>query len=322
MFIEKVKDTIKKYGLLQKNDTVVIGVSGGPDSLSLLYVLNALKNEFNLKLYIAHLDHMLRQNSSADQRFVEKTAKKLDLPLTCEKINVKEIARKGSLEEVCRNLRFGFLFKVARAVKADKIALGHNLDDQAETVLMRILRGSGLSGLSGILPKKEISGFTIVRPLIAIKRKEIEAFLKRKKLVPRIDQSNSEDIYLRNKIRHKLLPDLEKNYNRNIKQVLSHTAESVANDYDFLGKVSISAAKRLSSYIKLNEFSRLHPAVRRMVLRWRISRLKGDTRRIGFVHILEIEDLILHRPAGSVVDLPGNIQVKKTKSFLVFKLKS
>jgi len=318
MLIEKVRKTIRKYSLLKKNDTVLLGVSGGPDSLTLLYVLAALKKEFNLKLQVAHLDHMLRSDSEQDMEFVERVAKKLDLPFTGTRINIKEIAKKGSLEEICRNARLGFLFKVAGNIKAAKIALGHNLDDQAETVLMRLLRGSGLYGLAGILPKKKIYGFTIIRPLIEVKRKEIETFLKRRKLVPRIDPTNHQDIYLRNKIRNKLLPGLEKDYNRNIKEVLSHTAESVANDYDYLNQISIVAAKGLGANINLKKFSRLHLAVQRMALRRKIFQLKGNTRRIDFRHIQEIEELILNRPVNSIVDLPGNIRVKKTKQSLVF----
>ena len=147
--------------------------------------------------------------SAKDREFVEKICRKLGLPVTSAAINIKEIAGKGSLEEICRNARLGFCFKTAQRVKADKIALGHNLDDQAETVLMRLMRGSGLYGLSGILPKKELYGFTIIRPLIEVKRREIEAFLKRKNIRPRIDPSNSQDIFLRNKIRNDLLPLLE-----------------------------------------------------------------------------------------------------------------
>jgi tRNA(Ile)-lysidine synthase len=318
MFIEKVKSTIKKYALLSVNDTVVVAVSGGPDSLALLYSLDALKKEFALKLHVAHLDHMLRKDSGLDREFVEKTANKLALPFIGEAINVKAIAQKGSLEEICRNARLGFLFGAAKMVKADKIALGHNLDDQAETVLMRLLRGSGLSGLSGILPKKDLYGFTIIRPLIEIKRKDIGAYLKRRGIRPRIDPSNLRDIYFRNKIRHNLLPLLEKEYNRNIKKVLSNTAESIASDYDFLNQTAVEKMKFLGSRIDLKKLSRTHTAVKRMVLRGNIARLKGDTRRISFAHIEELEDLIANRPFGSVVDLPGNIRVKKTQHSLLF----
>ncbi len=318
MLFEKVKTSISKYRLLSKGDRVLVGVSGGPDSLALLHVLNSFKKEFSLKLYVAHLDHMLRKGSSGDRKFVVREAEKLGIPVIWKEIDIKRLADKGSIEEICRNKRLDFLFESARKFKADKIALGHNLDDQAETVIMRILRGSGLYGLSGILPKRKLYGFTIIRPLLEVKRKEIESFLKRKKISPRIDLSNLEDIYLRNKIRNKLLPLLEKNYNSNIKQVLSNTAENIAQDYDFLNQFCVDALKLLGPNINLKQFSKQHLAVQRMVLRLKISKLKGNTRGLTFKHIQEIEDLILNRPINSLVDLPGNISVKKTGNNLFF----
>ncbi len=318
MLITKVKSTIEKYCLLEKGDGVVVGVSGGADSLSLLHILNAIKKEFGLKLYVAHLDHMLRKGSIGDRKFVVREAEKLGIPVIWKEINIKKLADKGSIEEICRNKRLDFLFEAAKKFRADKIALGHNLDDQAETVIMRILRGSGLYGLSGILPKRKLYGFTIIRPLLEVKRKEIEAYVKRKKIKPRVDHSNFQDIYLRNKIRNKLLPVLEKNYNNNIKQVLSNTAENIAQDYDFLNQACVAAAKRLGRNINLKQFSKLHIAVQRMVVRLKINRLKGNTRGITFKHIQEIEDLILTRPINSLVDLPGNISVKKTGQNLIF----
>ncbi len=298
---------------------MLIGVSGGPDSLALLYLLLYFKKEFDLKLHIAHFDHMLRKDSASDRKFVEKIARKLNIPVTSEKIDISLLAKNGSIEEICREARLAFFFKTAKNINADKIALGHNLDDQAETVLMRLLRGSGLYGLSGIIPKKKIYGFTIVRPLLEVKRKEITAFLKKKKIHPRIDSSNSQDIYFRNKIRNKLIPLLEKNYNRNIKEILSNTAESLANDYDFLNQVTLKTSARLKPAINLKKLNRIHPAIQRMVLRGKICQLKGNTRTIAFKHIREIEDLILNRPINSLVDLPGNIRVKKTGQSLVFQ---
>jgi tRNA(Ile)-lysidine synthase len=318
MLIEKAKETIKKYALLRDGDKVLIGVSGGPDSLTLLYLLHSLKKEFRLKLHIAHVDHMLRKGSTADRKFVEREAEKLGIPVSCEKIDIKNLTQTGSLEEVARNARLDFFFSLAKNINADRIALGHNLDDQAETVLMRLLRGSGLYGLSGILPKRKICGFTVIRPLLEIKRKEISGFLKRKKITPRMDPTNSQDIYLRNKLRNKLIPLLEKSYNPNIKNILSNTAVSISSDYDFLAQASLKAAGRLGANIDLKKFSRLHSSIQRMVLRLKICRLKGDTRRITFKHIQEIQDLVLNRPVRSLVDLPGNIQVKKTRLSLVF----
>ncbi|MFH1889071.1 MAG: tRNA lysidine(34) synthetase TilS [Candidatus Omnitrophota bacterium] len=318
MILDKVKNTIRRFSLLAKGDRVLIGVSGGPDSLALLYLLNKLKKELKIILHVAHLDHMLREDSSKDADFVEKLATKLKIAVTLGRINIKELSRKGSLEEIARNARLGFLFKVARDIKADKIALGHNLDDQAETVLMRIIRGSGLYGLSGILPKRNIAGYEIIRPLIEIKRREIEAYLKKKKVRPRIDASNSEDVYFRNKVRNRLLPLLEKEYNKNIKEVLSNMAESTGYDYAYLIDAANRAIKGSSGRINLKMLIRLHPAIRRLVLRLGIAVVKGDTRRITFQHIKELEDLAFNRPVNSIVDLPKGISVTKKKDQISF----
>jgi tRNA(Ile)-lysidine synthase len=168
------------------------------------------------------------------------------------------------------------------------------------------------------LPKRNIDGYQIIRPLIEARRRDIEAFLRQKKVKPCLDPSNKEDIYFRNKIRNKLLPLLEKEYNKNIKEVLSNMAESAGYDYDYLSHIAGIAAKRLGPKIHLDKFLKLHPAVQRLVLRLHIARLKGNTRRIVFQHIREIEDLILNRPSGSVVDLPKGISVIKKKKKLSF----
>jgi len=316
--IEKVKDTIKRYGLIDKGDKVIVGVSGGPDSMALLYLLNALKKEFKLALHVAHLDHMLRKDSSKDAEYVETIACKLNIPFTMAKINIKALSSKGSTEEIARNARLGFLFRVARDMKADAVALGHNLDDQAETVLMRLIRGSGLYGLSGILPKRDIAGYRIIRPLIEIRRGKIEAYLKRKSINPRIDASNYKDIYFRNKIRNKLLPLLEKQYNRNIKEVLSNMAESVGYDYAYLASAAARAVKGPAKKLELRMLMKSHIAIRRLLLRRGIAEVKGDTRRITFRHIMELEDLIFNRPVNSIVDLPKGVSVIKGKICLSF----
>lgn len=315
MLIDKLKTIIKKYGLIVRGDKILIGVSGGPDSLTLLYLLKSLSKELNLKLHIAHLDHQLRKESSKDKEFVEKLSAKLKIPFTSAKANIN---KPGSVEENARNARLEFLFTTAQKIKADKIALGHNLDDQAETILMRLIRGSGLYGLSAILPKRKIKGHTIIRPLLGIKRSEIESFLKKKKVTPRIDRTNLEDVYLRNRIRHKLLPLLEKSYNKNIKEVLSNTSEGIADDYDFLNNKAGQLIKNGANRIELNKLTRLHPAMRRLVLRLMVNHLKGDMRRITFKHVREIEDLIFDRPTNSIVDLPKGISVSKNKKYLCF----
>ncbi|MFH1442145.1 MAG: tRNA lysidine(34) synthetase TilS [Candidatus Omnitrophota bacterium] len=318
MLINKIKDTIKKYNLISPGDRVLAGVSGGPDSMALLCILHKLSKELGFSIYAAHLDHMLRKDSAKDRGFVEDFCRRVGIVFYSTQINVQELSQKGSLEEIARNARFGFFFNLAKKIKAKKIALGHNLDDQAETVLMRIIRGAGLYGLSAILPKRQIAGFYIIRPLIEIKRKEIEAFLKRKSIKPRIDKSNFQDIYFRNKIRNSLLPLLEKKYNCNIKAVLSSLAETAGYDYDYLNKNAEKALKLLGKTINKDKYNRLHPAIQRLVLRLSFSRIKGDTRGITYKHIKEIEDMIFGRPLGSVVDLPKGVSVVKKKNSIVF----
>jgi len=321
MILEKVRNTIKRHYLIQKGDKIVVGVSGGPDSLALLYILNNLKKELRLSLYVAHLDHMLRKDSYKDKAHVEKLCRKVKLPLYCSQSNVREVAWKGSLEEAARNVRFRFLFQIAKDLKAKKIALGHNLDDQAETVMMRILRGPGLSGLRGILPKREVCGFQIIRPLIEVRRREIEAFLRRKGVRACQDPTNRQDVHFRNKIRKHLLPYLEKEFNTNIKAVLCYMAKTCGQDYDFLSQLAQKALKRArigKLKIDLKKLSGLHPSLERLVLRLMVCHLQGDLRQLTFKHIQELEDLILSRPVNSMVDLPKGISVIKRKTYLQF----
>lgn len=322
LVLEKVRNTIKRYNLIAAQDRIVVGVSGGPDSVALLYLLKDLKKQLNINLHIAHLDHMLRNDSYKDREFVERLAGKLEIPITTAQINVAQLTKNGgSPEEIARNARLGFLFRVAKNIKAEKIALGHNLDDQAETVLMRILRGAGLYGLSGISPKREIAGYEIIRPLIEVRRKEIEAFLKRKKIRPRVDRTNFEDIYFRNKLRNRLIPLLERECNKNIKEVLSNMAHTVGDDYDYLSRIANKFATKSGARIDLTKLLKLHPAIQRLILRAMIVKIKGDTRRITFQHIRELEDLALNRPTGSIVDLPKGVSVLKNRKSLSFYLK-
>lgn len=319
MIKEKVKQTIKKFKLIESGDRIVVGVSGGADSVCLLFILNSLKDEFKFKLYVAHLDHMLREESNQDASFVKKLAKKLQLPVFISKVNLNKV-ESGSIEEIARIERLKFFNSVAKKVKTKKIALAHNSDDQAETILMRIIRGTGLYGLIGILPRREINGITVIRPLIEISRKEIEAFLAENKVSYRTDKTNSEDIYARNKIRNKLLPLLEKDYNKNIRGVLSNLAQTASNDYDFILEESEKFIGKNLKFIDLIRFRKLHPALQSNVLRLFISRCQGNTRRLTVVHINEILDMIASRPDNSIVNLPKGICLKKTKHKLLVYL--
>ena len=316
--LKEVRKFIKNYRLIAYGDRILVGVSGGPDSVALLYLLNSLKKEFRLSLHIGHLDHMLRKASGKDAKFVQKLADKLKIPITSKALDISSRHKKGSLEEFARKERLKFLTGLARKIGANKIALGHNLDDQAETVLMRILRGTGLYGLGGILPKREISGVFFIRPLLETQRKDIQAYLAAKSLSVRTDLSNFEEKYFRNKIRHKLIPFLEKFFNGKVKVSLARLAQSSGLDYDCLEEAAQRSLKGLKSGLSFKRLASAHPALRRIMIRKQLAGLQAGTRRITYQHMLEIEDMLFNRPYGSVVNLPKGIRVKKTRNSLRF----
>jgi tRNA(Ile)-lysidine synthase len=194
---------------------------------------------------------------------------------------------------------------------------------------MRLIRGTGLSGLGSILPKRRIGEWIIIRPLIDASREAIESYLRKRKIRPCVDSSNKNSVYFRNRIRNHLIPRLIKNYNPNIKETLANMAQIAASDYDYSQKVALRAFNRLKRYmvqdekgptrgiqLNLDKLLRLHPAIQRLVLRLSIANIKGTTRRLSFRHAREIEDLILCRPLNSIVDLPGRISVLKNKKSL------
>ena len=329
MILDKVREAVRRHQLLKKGDSVVVAVSGGPDSVALLYVLRSLSKELNLRLVIAHLDHMLRPDSSDDKIFVEKLAAKLKIPVITDNIDIAKLAKKGSIEEIARDVRFKFLCSVAKKVKAEKIALGHTQDDQAETVLMRIIRGTGLYGLAGILPRRKMGDLEIIRPLIEVSRHQISAYLKKRRIKTRLDPSNLEDVYFRNRVRNTLLPLLKERYNSNIKEVLANMAQNAAVDYEYLHKKANAALRRVQTSraagnkIKLNlrAFLRLDTALQRLILRLAVRKVRGDTRRLTFQHMREIEDLVFNRPLNSVVDLPKGVYVAKKKRYLTVSVR-
>ncbi|MCG8430717.1 MAG: tRNA lysidine(34) synthetase TilS [Candidatus Omnitrophica bacterium] len=318
MFLDAVKAGITRQRLIAKGDTILIGVSGGPDSVALLYALVSLKKEFRLTLHIAHLDHMLRKDSAQDAAFVRRLGDKLSIAVSAARVDLKKRKRTGSLEETAREERLNFLCRIARKINADKIALGHNLDDQAETVLMRIIRGTGLYGLAAIQPKRTIGRHTIIRPLLSITRRQIETYLRRGKHKSLRDPTNDEDIFFRNRVRKDLLPHLEKKYAKNIKHLLANLAESAGQDYAYLTAQVARRIKNGQTRLNLRVLSRAHPAMRRLMLREALRNLQGSTRRLTYQHIREIEDLLENRPDRSVVDLPQGISCRKNRAAVVF----
>src|SRR5699024_6346005 len=204
MVFEKVLNTINKYNLIESGDKIVIGISGGPDSVCLLHILNRLKDKLDIELYAAHLNHQIRGiEAQKDALYVSEICKEMGIIYFIKSIDVPKYCEENSLsiEEGARKLRYEMFDEIKQKTRSNKIAIGHNLNDQAETVLMRIMRGTGLQGLRGIEYIRENS---IIRPLLDIERKDIEQYCEVHNLNPRIDESNLENIYTRNKIRLEL----------------------------------------------------------------------------------------------------------------------
>ena len=317
--------------MLQKNDRVLVGVSGGPDSVTLLCVLHSLKKEYSLNILVAHLDHKFRgEESKADRIFCQELAKKYGLEIVFEEIDVPRIAEEKGIspEEAARFERYDFFKRAAKERGIKKIAIGHTRDDQAETVLMRLIRGAGMKGLGGISPVKEMQGFLIIRPLIEISRKEVEEFISDSGLKFRKDSSNEKAIFTRNKVRLELIPLLEKEFNVNIKEVLANMAENLQAENEFLAKYarrkfnSVSKIKHGEICIDLKKFKKQPDAVRKRILRAALEELKGDLRRLTYQHWKEIEGLIDSRPVNSIVNLPTGISIKKDKNCLIIQYNS
>ena len=317
MLKEKVLQTIKKFDMLSFNDRILIGLSGGPDSITLLNILLSFKKRYNLSFFIAHFDHMLRgKESDEDVNFVKNLAQELGLPCEVKSCNLTKIARKEhlTLEDAARKYRYKFFLETARKFKTNKIALGHNADDQVETVLMRFLRGSGLEGLMGIPPVRG----KIIRPLIECSREEIEEYCKENKIGYRVDSSNKEVVYFRNKIRLELLPLLSKSYNKNIKDILLHLRSIISEVSAYLNQETELLFKEVARrespemvIIDSKKFTSLPLALKRRIIRKSIEVVKGNLYSISFRHNNEILKLIEYQLGEKEIYLPDNLMVKK-----------
>ena len=239
---KQIAGVIREYSLFNANDRILLGVSGGPDSvalLSLIYNTNRINPPYS-EIFIAHLNHSIRgRESDEDEQFVTALAEKYEVPLIAEKRDIIEIARerKISQEEAARDERYKFFESAAEKAGANVIAVGHNADDNAETILHRIIRGTGITGVSGIRPKRKltpISTISLVRPLLFTWRKDIIAYLEEENLSYRVDSTNIEKDKLRNRIRMELIPHLEENYNAKIKQSLVTLGETAVQNCDYL----------------------------------------------------------------------------------------
>jgi tRNA(Ile)-lysidine synthase len=313
--LKKIEAWIDQYRLIQEGDSILAACSGGPDSLVLVHSLQALCSKYNIRLAVAHVDHMFRgKDSAADADFVAEFCRRLGLVCYQKAINVPEYIRAGghSPQEAARELRYQYLQEVAANLGQTKIATGHHRDDQAETVLMHLLRGSGSAGIRGMRP----ANGNIIRPLLGISRAEIEQYCREHQLTARLDHSNLKTDYLRNRIRLKLLPELEQHYNQAVKEALCRTAEVVGCEYDFIQQ-SVQAVwseivreEQDKLFIEKSGLANLHLAQQREMLRQAIEKKQGSTRGITFKHVEKFIEMALSGQVGTIYELPGGLVVR------------
>jgi tRNA(Ile)-lysidine synthase len=296
MILDTVKKTIKTHNLLQRKDKVLIAYSGGPDSTALLSLLLELRELWNLELFLAHFNHKLRSKAEEDEKFASEVARKNSLPffLGVEDVRCFARERKVNTEEAGRELRYDFLKKTASRVGANKIATGHTMSDQAETFLMRLLRGSGLLGLSAIYPAVEEM---IIRPLIDVERKDIVTYLRGKDLPYRVDESNFDRRFFRNKIRLELIPYIQKHFEPRIVPHLGRITSILQAEEALLEELGKEKAQRAiekidnQAVLKRTHLVSLPLALQRRVMREFLLRLKGDLREVSFTDIESVLSL-------------------------------
>jgi tRNA(Ile)-lysidine synthase len=315
---ERVLKFIQSNNLIQTGQKVLVAVSGGPDSVCLLHILFKLQKELQISLHIAHLDHALRgAESEGDARYVASLAQKLCIPVTLAKKDVEAYQKthRLSLEEAAREVRYYFLAETAQAVGAEITATGHTLNDQSETILLHIIRGSGTRGLRGLQPRQALlfqdQNLQIIRPFLTVRHEETVAYCSLHRLSPRTDSTNQSTAFLRNRIRHELLPLLT-GYNAGIEDSLLRFSSIAADDLDFLESEGEKAWLRTvhreqgALVFKKTTFLTLAPALQRQILRKAIECLLGTLKDIETRHIEEILDS-LTKPAGRCIDLPEEL---------------
>lgn len=315
---QRVLRFIRKHKLVSGQRPLLVAVSGGPDSVCLFHILAGLSEELGIELQAAHLDHRLRgPESEEDAFYVSRLSGQLGIPVTIQARDVKEyrLQHRMTLEEAAREVRYTFLAEVAGSIGADCVATGHTADDNAETILMHLIRGAGTRGLTGLQPRSQWrspeNNLTIIRPFLPVSRQETEDYCYKYQLEPRSDSSNLSMSPLRNKIRHQLVPLLE-SYNPRITEALLRTARIAGDDLAALDGVADrwwdSIAEKRGGTVVLDKEKMLGlPAgFQRLLLRRAIKEIAGDLKDVEAIHIEAMME-VLSKPAGKLVILPGGL---------------
>ena len=298
---EKVLQTIKKYNLIQNNDKIILAVSGGPDSIAMLNCLFNLKikleekENLRFQIYVAHVNHMIREEAKSDETYVQELCDKLNIPFFSKSIDVKKIAynNKMGIEETGRMERYNFFDEIMQELSGNKIAIAHNKNDKIETIIMHLLRGTGLNGLIGLEP---IKNNKYIRPLLECSRQEIEEYCEKNNLNPKIDKTNFDNTYTRNKIRNIVIPYVKQEFNPNIVETLDRLSDLVKEEELYITKqvekiyreICISESKS-KIILSLKQFNYQDKVIKSKILIYTITKIFGDSKGIEKIHI---EDLI------------------------------
>lgn len=325
----QLEQTILEEKLIQRGDTIIVAVSGGPDSIALLHGLCQLRSRYQWNVVAAHLNHGFRgQDADEDACYVENIAKALKIPSYIKKINVPEWMKEWGMgpQEAARILRYNFLKEVAGEFSNSIIATAHQADDQVETILMRIIRGCGLEGLAGIPMKRLDEGTPLIRPMLRISRNDIENYCMKHKLQPRLDESNLSGKYTRNRIRLGLVP-LIKRENPEITQSMMQLSSLVYHENDFIESQAKDHLNEIivnqemnKIIIKQKEFLRFHLALQRRMIKLILSYLTGKSKQIHFKHIEDCRRILHSSSPSASLDLPGTIIVHREYNHLIFSL--
>lgn len=333
MLDKKIKNTIKKYALIKNGDNIVVGVSGGPDSMTLLNVLINIRKQYDLKITVAHINHMIRKEAQEETLYVEKFCKDKNIECFVKKQKVEELAKSNKIgtEEAGRKLRYEFFDEVLKKVNANKIATAHNANDNAETVLMNIIRGSGTSGLKGIEPIRDNK---FIRPLIECTREEIEEYCEQENLDAKIDKTNAENIYTRNKVRNMLLPYIQENFNPNIINSLNRLSELALMENKFIEKNVEELYKKVlideklgnkdfngknTVILDLKKFNNLDLVIKNRLMLYTIGRTLGTSQNIEKVHIQDLVKLCENNIGNKYLTPNKNIKVMVKQGKIYFE---
>lgn len=316
MLTTKVLRTIQRYGMVGTRERVLIGLSGGPDSVVLTDTLVELASALGIELVLAHLNHGARAEADEDEAFCRDLADTLRLPYVAGRADVVAGARaaKRSIEDEARRARYTFLFDQAAHHGCARVAVGHTMDDQAETFLMRLARGSGIRGLSSVYPVVKKENTSLIRPLIEARRSEILAHIEARGLTYREDASNLDRDFTRNRLRHDVLPYLAETLNPRLTETLARSAAILRDEEDYMESQAREAFAELTAApdapdadvrVSVSALETMHPALRRRLVRLAVEQVNGDTANLTSSHVADVLKLLERGRSGREIHLPG-----------------